>query len=175
MSFSVIGIDPSSRAPAFALWPSKHVERVKVPGSGSERLCALYQAAYRWTQINARHDLRGIFIERPKGRFPSWPLWQSTGVLQVASVEGTRHLFDHAPTCFELSPGEWRKEIGLKGNATKDEVIAWAHDLLTRVGFIHDDLTSDESDALAIAAAGHSLLTKGEDKNELRTEEPRAN
>lgn len=164
MSFSVIGIDPSVGHPAFAVWPSKYVERLEVPGSGSERLCALYVAAIEWTKREARSDLRGIFIERPKGRFPSWPLWQATGVLQVATVAGVSHLFDHDPTCFELSPSEWRKEVGLKGNATKGEVIAWAHDLLTRDGFIHDDLTSDEADALAIAAAGHSLLTKGEDK-----------
>ena len=44
----------------------------------------------------------------------------------------------------ELQPGEWRRSIGLKGNAKKPDVMAAV------VGLGHDPATQDEADAIAI-------------------------
>jgi hypothetical protein len=59
-------------------------------------------------------------------------------------------------TAWEIPPGEWRKEIGLKGNAPKEEVALWALDHGADM-----DWSQDACDALAIATAALRINTRG--------------
>jgi Holliday junction resolvasome RuvABC endonuclease subunit len=155
---STIGIDPSVNAPAFAVWPAATTYQVKTWGQGSERLTALYDLTFRHMEY-APDDLEAVFIERPVGRFPKRALDQACGILQVAVVKGLEERFDHPVSIFELSPSAWKKGIGLSGAAKKMDVAAWA---LVQDGLKPEPLTQDEMDALAIAAAGHSLVRTGQ-------------
>jgi hypothetical protein len=153
---SVIGIDPSVQAPAFAIWPRGETWQLRIDGQGAERLRDLYCVAKDWTRVHAPDDLEAIFIERPVGRFPKRALDHACGVLQVAAIAGTSARFPHPVSVWELSPGEWKKQVGLGGAAKKHEVAAWAR---AEAG---EGLTQDEADALCIAAAGHSLVRTGQ-------------
>lgn len=152
---SVIGIDPSVAHPAIAVWPAGSTWITEIPGSGSERLCYLYAAVHDYAALSTPDDLEAIFIERPVGRVPSPEMVRAAGVIEVAILHGLDSQFPHRPSVFRLSPPEWKKAVGLVGNATKVEVAVWAADAVpTR------DLTQDEADALAIACAGHGMLSK---------------
>lgn len=158
---STIGIDPSVVAPAFAIWPSGETLRVRTTGEGAARLANLYRLTVEWAQGFAPNDLEAIFIERPVGKFPKRALDQASGVLQVAILAGTDH-FDYPVSCFELSPGEWKKTVLGNGAAKKPEVHAWAERHWTGQFRLAGVFTQDEADALAIACAGSLLLGHSE-------------
>ena len=52
-------------------------------------------------------------------------------------------------------PSAWRKAVGLKGNASKEDVVSWA------LGY-GDDWPQDAYDAFAIAVATRDAITVGE-------------
>lgn len=159
---STLGIDPSVARPAFATWPDCHTERIDVMGEGSARLLSLYGAAHDWTALHAPDDLEAVFIERPFGRFAKQALDQACGVLQVAVLHALREKFPHPVSCFELPVGTWKLEALGNGAAKKVDVAAWAERVSPPQGDPSYPLAQDECDALAIAAAGASLLKRGE-------------
>lgn len=153
---SVLGIDPSAVAPAFALWPSCETWQFDAPGRGAERLYAIRNQA-RDSLLDRPYelaDLEAVFIERPTGRWPSLPLVNAAGVLQVAVLDALNVFFPHRPTVFELGVSEWKKWCGLPGNCGKPEVMEWAR----AQNGARDNLTQDEADALGIACAGARML-----------------
>lgn len=152
---SVIGIDPSVVAPALAIWPAKETWQFQTRGDGAERLLNLYAQIHDWAALSAPDDLLAVFIERPTGRFADPALTQANGVIQVAVLHGLNEQFPHPVSCFEISPGTWKKEALGSGRAKKDDVAVWAADRI-----VDRDLTQDEADALAIACAGGRLVAR---------------
>lgn len=163
-SGSVIGVDPSIDHPAVAVWPSGETWQLRVKGRGSERLMALSDAVGNWTRDNYPDDLLAIFIERPTGRFPNPSLAQANGVIQVSMLSACEYLFDYPVSCWEMSPGEWKRRAIGKGNAKKLEVAEWAirtWDAHPTYPHQTHEFTQDEADALAIAYAGSQALREG--------------
>jgi len=163
---SVIGCDPSVDHPAFATWPQRGIYQLAIRAPQPRRLYELHLRVKEWAEAVAPADLEAVFIERPVGRVPSPELVRAAGVIEAALVAGLRAAYEHPPTVFRLSPGEWKKGIGLSGNADKSTVYEWAHPLTLNArrwrgeGGLNQSsgLTQDQADALAIAAAGASLL-----------------
>ena len=159
MNGSTIGIDPSVARPAIAIWPARETWQLKIEGQGSERFMALCGSVRDWAYHHAPDDLLAVFIERPTNSFPKPALYQANGIIQVGVLSGQQGRFRHPVSCFELSPGTWKKHSIGKGNAKKDDVWHWA---VGEIG-IGSSVTQDECDALAIARAGHALLEQGAD------------
>ncbi len=155
----VIGIDPGATTPAIAEWPTGYTWQLAGKGKDGARLAGLARAVHDWTLLSTPDDLTAIFIERPIGKYTPPELLRAAGVIEATVLNAMREQFPHEPMCVRLSPGEWKKGAGMKGNAKKQEVHAWATDLTGRA------LTQDEADALAIAAAGYALLTNEEETN----------
>lgn len=147
---STIGIDPGV-SPAFAAWPAGVTWQIAAEGDGPARLAQIARAVHDWAQLSAPEDLQAVFIENPRARFVSLELYRVTGVLEATLINALRDRFPHEPTVFRLTPTEWKKAIGLKGNADKAAVYEWA---------AQPDLSQDEADALAIAYAGHEMLNR---------------
>ena len=150
---SVWGVDPSVSHPAIGEWPSRNTWELKVVGAGAERLAALADAIAFFAHGMVPDDLEAVFVERPVGRVPSPELVMATGVIEASIHKALADKFAHPVSIFRLSPGEWKKAAGLKGNAKKFEVWNWA--LFNQP---KDDISQDEADALCIAYAGHNLL-----------------
>ena len=155
---SLVGVDPSVRAPAFAIWPTCETWQFETRGQGAERLLHLYEGTHDWALLHAPEDLEAVFIERPRGRFDKQALDQASGVLQVALLKALSTRFPHPASCFEVSPGTWKKAALGNGAAKKQEVLKWAFDQPATKPV----LTQDEADALAIACAGSRLIVEGE-------------
>lgn len=88
-----------------------------------------------------------IMVEQPSGRFVNLSLSYATGViLRAAEI--------YLPTLVVTTPSpQWKKTIGLKGNAGKPETMAYAQ----RFGYEGD--IEDEADAICIARACQKLTT----------------
>lgn len=65
-------------------------------------------------------DIALAAIERPSGRFPKVIYAQALVIGALIAVIPTRVLIQ------EFVPANWKKLVGLHGNATKDQVKAWA-------------------------------------------------
>jgi len=155
---SVLGIDPSVSHPAFALYPECKTWQLQTRGEGAARLDDLFVRVRGWTAAHIdelKDDLDAVFIERPTGQFPNPALVQANGIIQVAVIRGLAGYFPHPLSCFEISPGTWKKEALGSGRAKKDDVAVWAADRI-----VDRDLTQDEADALAIACAGGRLVAR---------------
>lgn len=90
------------------------------------------------------------FVERPysQGYRATASLMRMQGVV-LASL----------PTAIEkqeITPQAWKRLVGLKTNATKDDVLVWAHDQFDP--WLPADWSQDAIDALAIACAGQQIL-----------------
>jgi Holliday junction resolvasome RuvABC endonuclease subunit len=158
---STIGIDPSVSRPAFALWPTARTWQFRIDGEGAPRLRDLYLNTVAWAEQEVPDDLDAVFIERPVGKFPKRALDHACGVIQAAMLAALDDRFLHLPSVFELSPGEWKKAIGLGGNAKKPDVYQWAVPRWEKPDVPAGPFTQDEADALAIACAGSALLAQG--------------
>lgn len=84
-----------------------------------------------------------IALELPTGRFPKPPLMMHAGVIAEGLAAGA------GLTPWFLAVSEWRKGIGLKGNAKKAEVVAWAEAL----GWQGESVDQAEALGVAVAAA----------------------
>ena len=157
---TVIGIDPSVKAPAFAVWPARATHRIApLPGNGSDRLCALYGATKAWAQANTPDDLQAVFCEAPFGRYEKKALDQAVGVITVAMIHGLQHRYPYPVTVFPIATGTWKKLALGNGAAKKGAVMDWATANATQTY----GMTQDEADALAVACAGASLLAHGKE------------
>jgi Holliday junction resolvasome RuvABC endonuclease subunit len=96
-----------------------------------------------------RPDL--VVIERPQGKFPKALLMMAAGVICVTLRELTA-----VPT-FLCAVQEWKKETVGKGNASKEEVMAWA-----AVEFPGADEWWSQDDADAYGLARFALTARRE-------------
>jgi Holliday junction resolvasome RuvABC endonuclease subunit len=116
---------------------SASLRNLRVPGSldslQAARALAVLATQVRWPGV--------VWVERPYGA-------HIRSVADLSRVYGAILAAipaDHAVS--EISAPEWKKAIGLPGNAKKSSVIAWAK---TEYGL---DLDEHQADALAIAHA----------------------
>lgn len=99
-------------------------------------------------------DVLAVGIEQPRGNH---------GVVHMARIQGAVLTCIPASKLVQpLNPAEWRKRVGLKGNATKDAVRieAWARAAMVD-GYLADAMNAwpfDATDAYCIAMATRSLL-----------------
>lgn len=107
-------------------------------------------------------DVAVCYLERPYGRGESiHKLMRIQGALLACIPD--RVVVD------ELAPGEWRKAVGLPGNATKEQVAKFAYDTLAvTVGHLNHAgaecwccWPQDGFDAYSIALAGRAMCEKG--------------
>jgi Holliday junction resolvasome RuvABC endonuclease subunit len=88
-----------------------------------------------------------ILVEQPSGRFVNLSLSYAAGVI-IRSAE--KYLPGRVAT---VPSPQWKKAIGLKGNAGKPETMAYAQ----RFGYEGD--IEDEADAICIARACQKMTT----------------
>lgn len=93
-------------------------------------------------------DVIAIGIEHPAGHHGTMPLLRVQGAILACLPP---HLLVHP-----LPPSAWRKTVGLKGNATKDDVGRFSDDLCPRPS---QDWPQDAHDAHLIARATRQLIT----------------
>ncbi len=94
-------------------------------------------------------DVTAIGIEEPYGRFVVGKLYRVQGLVigRLPRVRLDRWM-----------PGEWRKTVGLKGNATKDDVAAYVHSLPF-------DTTAWEQDACDAYCVARAMAYRIEDES----------
>ena len=103
-------------------------------------------------------DVLAIGIENPQARGPA-----AQNIAALHRVVGAvlsclpPHLLVHP-----LQPAAWRKLVGLKGNATKDQVAFFALNHEAGDGF--RDWPQDACDAYCIALATRALITTPKEK-----------
>jgi Holliday junction resolvasome RuvABC endonuclease subunit len=106
----------------------------KVPALEASRELHAASLSYAWPGV--------VWVERPMGRHVRSVADLSRAVGAVVSGMPA----DVAVS--EITPVDWRRIIGLAGNASKEQVWAWARELLGE-----DPPGQDEADALAICWA----------------------
>lgn len=99
-------------------------------------------------------EIQAVFIEdtASAGKFRQHDAGRAQGMVQ-AEVE---RRWPWVTVQF-LKPAEWKKLAGLKGNATKGEVMVEAYTLMSEHGFPSEQVkgqSQDAADALLIAVAG---------------------
>lgn len=95
-------------------------------------------------------DCAAIGIEEPRGFNPG-PAYRVQGaVLQFIPREVLVH---------PLIPSQWRKAVGLKGNAKKPEIMVFVKD---RLGKVAEGWPQDACDAWCLAEATRLALRSGE-------------
>lgn len=85
---------------------------------------------------------RLVLVEQPFGRNVPPVSYLAMAAIMVAAVRAT------GATVRPVPPPTWKRDALGKGDATKDEVLAWARSTAGYTGELYD-----ESDALAIAEA----------------------
>ncbi len=148
---TVLGIDLSTKATAFVwLADDGTVERtlmVEVPGKlAADRFDRLASWSSTWIAASPDGDLvviEGLPFVKSRAGFSA--LAQVLGMLRAACVRHERP--------YVVVPGsDWKKGLGLSGNANKDAVCAWAE----AEGFVNP--SQDLTDAYCIARYGLQLV-----------------
>lgn len=151
----VWGIDPAVSRVAFA-FAEIDSERVEVQtlvtandATEGERLGLLdRQVRVFARQRAADFPPAVVWIEQPSGQHRNLPLTYAVGVTQAALFETL------GCPVWTIPSGTWKlRSVGV-GNATKQQVKAWAE----RVAVVDGQ---DEADAVGIAWAGRSMLASG--------------
>jgi hypothetical protein len=107
---------------------------------------AMFTRPFDWDDIVA------IGIEDPRG-YNAGALYRIQGAI-LSSMP--RHTLVHP-----LIPSQWRKTVGLPGNASKDDVSAWVYDhWLQPLNAAPMLLQQDACDAYCIALATRTLLER---------------
>jgi Holliday junction resolvasome RuvABC endonuclease subunit len=124
-----------------------------------------------WRRLEAPSHLDALQAARALGVLAAYADWSTTSVVWVERPFG-KHIRSVADLSrvvgavlagipadipvSEISPGEWKIGVGLRGNAPKLDVQRWAQDHL-RAGFAGNlervELDEHEADAYAIATA----------------------
>lgn len=145
----VWGVDVDTKAAHIASYDTEDdtVETWSVPWGGDakqpvRRLC-LCRNAIEADVLHHNPTPSTVAIERPTGRFPSPSLMMHAGVV----AEAMAHALGFAPWFVPVST--WRKEIGLKGNATKVDVVGWARGR----GWRGESIDQAEAFGVAVAAS----------------------
>jgi hypothetical protein len=146
---NVVGIDVSTRA----------VDMVKLPFDSNDAQWFRFEGAGRYA-----HDR----ILDMRGQLPRGEWWDDVALVCIerAAGRGTGAVIDIAVMTglvisviparlpvWRMSPGEWRKECGMKGNATKADVAEWVqHDAPSTWSW-----PQDACDAFCIALAARAV------------------
>ena len=106
-----------------------------------QRLYTLRTAVYRTIEeIRPMTPATAAIVELPVGTFPNPSLMMSAGAVLDA-------LWDtHEVATLTLNPTSWKKELLGRGNASKEDIMAYAKRELGYRGLIQD-----EADALCLA------------------------
>jgi Holliday junction resolvasome RuvABC endonuclease subunit len=157
MSEFVYGIDPalSRIAVAIAELGAEHVEVTSLVTATDavegERLGLLDRQVRVWaTQLRVEFPPAAVWVEQPSGRFRNLALVYATGVIQAALFEALGGV-----PVWTIPSGTWKLRAVGVGNATKDQVKAWAEGVAEVDG-------QDEADAVAIACAGRAMVESGQ-------------
>ena len=107
-------------------------------------------AIHRFAAFARMHEVQAVFIEHPISRFAG--VAYDGGLAVGVAMAEVKRRWPWVTVQF-LLPSEWRTEVGLKGNASKEDVLAFAE------GFecwpmLWDFHPQDAADALVIALAG---------------------
>lgn len=152
----VWGIDVSTKRIAFAT-SAGQCGSVKVPPGldGGARLFAARTAMWHFArEFAADHPPLYVWIEQPAGKPRPHPnLIEMVGVTKEATYGVLSTLYPFPVTVGEVEVAKWKAAVpGLaKGNATKDEIWAWAET-------VGSPVNQDEADALGIAFGGLALM-----------------
>ena len=164
----VVGIDLSSHAIDLVRLDetTNRAEWVRLPleGATSFERCRSVAAAMATLGTGFYDDAYLAAIERPKTRFmPSaaalFPVFGAVLVSLPAALP-----------VWDVSPGDWRKGLGLKGNATKEEcqlAVIELWDNVSEVAYC-DGETQDTFDAWAVAFFARELNARGVSAEEAR-------
>lgn len=159
---SVLGIDISSKSIDVVLlrdyaepmlWTAKIDDKGDPGPEKSFRAARRAASAMRGkTFLSIVSRAAGAFIERPysQGFRATSSLMRIQGVVVASLI----HRFPDE--LHELPPQSWKQLIGLKANASKDDVMSWAHDQFDP--WLPTSWSQDSIDALAIAEAGRVIL-----------------
>lgn len=160
---SVLGIDVSSHAIDLIQLDetSTAAEWTRLPLAGATSFDRLRQVADVMPSASWYDDTYLIAIERPKTRFmPSaaalFPIFGAV----IAHLPATLPVWD-------VSPTDWRRGLGLKGNAKKDECAARVGEIIrptiitTRYREIIEEWPQDAFDAYAVAFYARELNARG--------------
>lgn len=156
---NVLGVDIGSRSIA-AIWLDSETEQVlRVReqlidtglGNIHQKRSLRYFAAYGFGRFVRKVDTDVVLVEQPMGRYRTISEQDRVTGAFIAGIAGER---DPGGLHVELAgPSLWKKEIGLKGNAPKEEVRSWVE--LRYPGA--SGWSQDLCDAFAIAHAAMAL------------------
>lgn len=107
-----------------------------------DRLLTVYHLTRRYTTAAAAEGI--LWCERPMGRYTQVVVAQAMIAGAVATGCPVGWSFD------EIPPQEWKRAIGLAGNASKSAVGAWAREHATEYP---GEMDEHSADAYAIAYA----------------------
>ena len=146
------GVDPALGFPALAaVHPRMTPQLVRFEsglGTLPERLeTLLADVELKAGQLCSECPPGLVMVERPVGRHPTPHLGYATGVIMVGLHRALRDRFNFPVSIVQISTGEWKKATTGRGNATKDEVMAWAVEAWPAL----EGCSQDEADAVAIA------------------------
>lgn len=149
----VWGADVSTKGMALAIVGGENPLTLTIPfadkARGAKRLADAHVRLHQWLPDYLRWgDPDAVFVEQPFGKFPKASLEQMVGVVLCAFGQVVS-----APVV-ELPVARWKALSVGKGNATKAEVLDWAHSLGYR------GASEDEADALGVAVAGVFLCER---------------
>jgi Holliday junction resolvasome RuvABC endonuclease subunit len=156
VSAYVWAVDPalSRLAIAFAALGSERIEVETLvtanDATEGERLGLLdRQVRIAARQLAGDYPPAVVWVEQPSGRFRNLQLSYAVGVLQAALSETL------SCPVWTIPSSAWKVRTVGVGNATKQQVMAWAERHATIDG-------QDEADAVAIAWAGRAMLASGQ-------------
>lgn len=124
------------------------INHVAVPPKlkGAARLAALHACVGQFTHVmRAFCPPLIVYVERPTGQHPNPALDHAAGVAQAAIYDALYGYYPHPVDVQLVAISDWKKKIGLSGNAGKPEVAAWA----AALGW---GGCQDGADALGVAA-----------------------
>lgn len=143
------GVDPSTQRVSIAWanvdgWRGVETRSFNPALRDGQRLDHIYAETYRLGSelVELRPSPELVLVEQPFGNNVPPVSYLAMGVIMLAAVRAT------GATVRSVPPPTWKRAALGKGNATKDEVLAWARSMAGYTGELYD-----ESDALGIAEA----------------------
>jgi hypothetical protein len=124
------------------------INHVAVPPNlkGAARLASLYTCVGQFAHVmRAFCPPLIVYVERPTGQHPNPALDHAAGVAQASIYDALAAYWPFPVDVQLVAIADWKKKIGLSGNAGKPEVAAWAAER----GY---EGRQDGADALGVAA-----------------------
>jgi len=148
----VWGVDVSTKRLAFGFSNGDTTTLSLAVEEGSRRLSEAHSAiSQRSAELAGSYPPFCVFVEEPMGKFHNRSLDNMAAITQAAIYSALETRYPYPVSVLTIPPPQWKSTIGIPGNASKEEVMAWARS----VGYSGD--SQDEADALAIAYAGERM------------------